>query len=141
MAVYAYYVTFRIRHPSIDPSALTRRFAMKPSRSWKVGKLRRLSNGRVLKTRNRDSLWSYSERYEGTSRDFFKRVERLAKRLRRHQRFLQEISASSGRCEMYVQLAGEKNIGASLHPDALRLLAELNILLSIEVFPHTKRSV
>jgi Domain of unknown function (DUF4279) len=135
MAGYFYRVIFRIRHPSIDPSALTRRFAMKPSRSWKVGKLRRLPNGRVLKTRNRDSLWSYSEDYEGRSRKFLKRVERLANRLKRHKTFLHEISASGGQCEMYVQLPGAKNTGDSVQPATLRLLAELNILLSIEVFP------
>jgi|HubBroStandDraft_4_1064222.scaffolds.fasta_scaffold287419_1 hypothetical protein len=136
MAGYFYRVIFRIRHPSIDPSALTRRFAMKPSRSWKVGKLRRLPNGRVLKTRNTDSLWSYSEDYEGRSKKFFKTVERLANRLKRHKTFLHEISVSGGRCEMYVQLPGAKNIGDTIQPAMLRLLAELNILLSVEVFPH-----
>jgi hypothetical protein len=135
MAGYYYKVIFRIRHPSIDPSALTRRFAMKPSRSWKVGKLRRLPNGRVLKTRNTDSLWSYSERYEGRSKRFFKRVERLADRLKRHKILLHEISASGGRCEMYVQLPGAKNAGDTVQPATLRLLADLNIRLSIEVFP------
>jgi hypothetical protein len=136
MAGYFYRVIFRIRHPSIDPSAVTRRFAMKPSRSWKAGKLRRLPNGRVLKTRNTDSLWSYSEDYEGRSKKFLKRVERLANRLKRHKTFLHEMSASGGRCEMYIQLPGTKNIGDSVQPATLRLLAELDILLSIEVFPH-----
>jgi hypothetical protein len=135
MAAFRYNVIFRIRHPSIDPRKLTRRFAMKPHRSWKLGELRSLPSGRVLKTRNRDSRWSYSEDYEGRSKKFFKRVERLANRLKRHKTFLHEISASGGQCEMYVQLPGAKNTGDSVQPATLRLLAELNILLSIEVFP------
>jgi hypothetical protein len=135
MAGYYYNVIFRVRHPSVDPSALTRRFAMKPSRSWKVGKLRRLPNGRVLKTRNTDSLWSYSERYEGKSKKFFKRAERLVNRLKPHKTFLHEISASGGRCEIYVQLPGARNSGDTVQPATLRLLADLNIRLSIEVFP------
>jgi hypothetical protein len=135
MAGYYYNVIFRVRHPSIDPSALTRRFEMKPHRFWEQGELRTLPNGRVLKTRNTDSVWSYSEDYDGRSRNFFKRVERLANRLKRHKTFLHEISASGGRCEMYVQLPGAKNSGDTVEPATLRLLADLNIRLSIEVFP------
>ena len=133
---YPYFVLFRIKHPSIDPRELTSRFMMTPHRSWKVGERRILPNGRVLNTCNKDSFWSYQERYEGASRNFFKKADRLANRLKPHEGFLHEISATGGKCEIYIQLPGTKNIGDSLEPQTLRLLAELGIFLSIEVFPH-----
>src|SRR5579863_3128151 len=134
MRPYSYNIIFRIRHPSIDPDELTKRLRMKPHRSWKVGELRILPNGRVLKTRNRDSFWSCSEDYEGTVRTFFGKVDRLANRLKRHKAFLHQISAESGKCEIYIQLHGDKNIGDTLPPKTLALLADLNIFLSVEVF-------
>jgi len=138
LAGYAYNVSFRIRHLSIDPRELTRRFAMKPRWSWKSGELRTLPDGRVLKNRKKDSYWCYSEHYAGRSKNFFKRVGRLANRLKRHKAFLQKITESGGRCEIYVQLPGAKNIGDSLGPKALQLLAELDILLSVEIFPDMR---
>lgn len=132
--MYSYNIIFRIEHPSIDPSELTKQFAMKPDQFWKIGELRTLPNGRVLKTRNRDSFWSCSEKYEGKSRTFFDKVDRLASRLKRHKAFLDRISATSGKCESYIQLHGDKNIGDTLSPETLALLADLNIFLSVEVF-------
>jgi hypothetical protein len=138
VAGYAYNVSFRITHPSIDPRELTRRFAMKPRWSWKSGELLTFPSGRVLKTPKKDSYWCYSEHYEGRSKNFFRRVGRLANRLKLHKIFLQKITESGGRCEIYVQLPGAKNIGDSLSPKALQLLADLDILLSVEVFPDMR---
>jgi len=108
---------------------------MKPDRFWNTGEFRTLPNGRVLKTRNKDSFWSCCEKYEGKARNFFAGVDRLANRLKRHRAFLHHIPASSGKSEIYVQLHGWKNTGDTPSPKTLKLLADLNILLSIEVFP------
>lgn len=134
MGTHSYNIIFRIRHPSIDPGELTRRLGVKPDQFWKIGELRTLPNGRVLKTRNRDSFWSRSEKYEGKSRTFFDKVDRLASRLKRHKAFLDRITATSGKCEIYIQLHGDKNVGDTLSPETLALLADLNIFLSVEVF-------
>src|SRR5712692_4525972 len=75
------------------------------------------------------------EDYRGNSRNFFKKVDRLAHRLKPHKAFLHEISASGGKSEIYIQLPGTLNVGDSLDPRTLGLLAELNVLLSVEVFP------
>jgi hypothetical protein len=135
MHPYSYNIIFRIRHPSIDPDKLTKRFRMKPHRFWKVGEFRRFPHGDVLKTRNKDSFWSCSEDYVGKVRTFFGKVDRLANRLKRHKAFLHQISAASGKSEIYIQLHGDENIGDTLSPKTLALLAELNIFLSVEVFP------
>jgi hypothetical protein len=111
---------------------------MKPDLFWKIGERRVAPNGRVLKGRYTESLWTYREKYEGTSRNFFKKVDGIASRLKPHRAFLQKVSATGGKCEMYVQLSGAMNIGDSLRAPTLRLLGELDILLSVEVFPDWK---
>lgn len=135
MVEYSYRVILRIRHPSIDPCEITMKLAMKPHRFWKVGDRRATPAGRALKGHYPDSLWSHHEKYKGRSKNFFKRVDRLAKQLKLHTAFLHDISASGGQSEIYIQLPGSINIGDSLHPNTLRLLADLDILLSVEVFP------
>jgi hypothetical protein len=138
MTDYYYRIIFRIRHPSIDPGALTKKLRMTPRHFGKVGEYRILPNGDVLKTRNKDTFWSYRDEYRGRSRNFFKRVERLANNLKPHRAFLHEISTAGGKCEIYVQLPGITNIGDSLYPQALQILAELDIVLSVELFPDWK---
>lgn len=118
---------------------MTKKFTMKPDLIWKAGEPRVALNGRVLKGIYTENLWSCLEKYEGTSRNFFKRVDSIACRLKPHRAFLRKVSATGGRCEMYVQLSGATNIGDSLHPPTLRLLGGLYILLSIEVFPSWKQ--
>jgi hypothetical protein len=137
---YSYCVIFRIRHPSIDPREITMKLGMKPHRFWKAGERRTTPGSRALKGNFPDSLWSHHDEYEGRSRNFFERVDRLAIRLEPHNAFLHDISASGGQCEIYIQLPGSMNIGDSVHPKTLRLLADLNILLSAEVFPNWKNT-
>jgi hypothetical protein len=128
-------ILFRVRHPNIDPSAITAALGMAPQRSWKVGDQRTAANGRLLKGNYDHTYWSYREEHPA-SKDFLQKVGLLAERLKLHASFLRQLTASGGSCEIYVQLSGLINDGDSLAPSALRLLSELDITLSIEVFPN-----
>jgi hypothetical protein len=136
MTKYVYNIIFRVAHPTIDPSEITAMLAMEPRRSWKVGERRTAPNGRALKGSYDASFWSYQQDYAGSSRSFFKEVEGLIARLNSHAAFLHDLSKAGGKCEIYVQLAGSRNIGDSLPPSMLKSLADLGIVLSLEVFPN-----
>jgi hypothetical protein len=136
MTDYFYRMVFRIRHPTIDPGVITTTLAMEPHRSWKVGESRTAPNGRALDGHRDDSFWSYREDYTNAAKAFFKEVDILVSRLKPHAAFLHELSAAGGKCEIYIQLPGSMNFGDSLHQSTLRSLADLGILLSLEVFPH-----
>jgi hypothetical protein len=135
MVNYAYRVIFRITHPTADPAELTSALGMEPNRTWKVGERKKAPNGRELEGIVSESFWSCGDKYLGQDRRFFDEVNRLTLHLKPHKAYLQNLFEAGGKCEIYVQLPGSVNIGDSLAPQTLRLLAELGILLSIEVFP------
>jgi hypothetical protein len=47
--------------------------SMKPDLFWKIGERGVAPNGRILRGRYTESLWSYRKKYEGTSRSFFRK--------------------------------------------------------------------
>ena len=50
-------VTFRIRHPSIDPAELSRQLGIEPQHAWRAGEPRRLESGEVGSGVYRETFW------------------------------------------------------------------------------------
>ncbi len=50
-------VTFRIRHPSIDPAELSRQLGIEPQHAWRAGEPRRLESGEIGSGAYRETFW------------------------------------------------------------------------------------
>ncbi len=50
-------ISFRIRHPSIDPAELSRQLGIEPQHAWRAGEPRRLESGEVGSGVYRETFW------------------------------------------------------------------------------------
>jgi hypothetical protein len=123
-------VTFRMWHPDIDPSMVSARLSLTPTRSWRVGESRKNPDGHLLGGQYDRTYWAATvERSAGDS-DLESQLTTFLQRLDSHADFLHDIRRSGGEIEFFITL---KERGSTLSYVCLRRLADLNIDLSIDV--------
>jgi hypothetical protein len=123
-----------VRHPDIDPAAISSALGRTPYQAWQAGMPRRTPSGHPMPSVGRESYWICTTEIRG-QRNFFAALVEEADRLASCADFLHGIAAAGGRVGLVVSLPGGVNIGATLPHAALKRLAELPIDLGIEVFP------
>lgn len=123
-----------VRHPDIDPAAISAALGRTPYQAWQAGMPRRTPSGHPMPSVGRESYWICTTEIRG-QRNFFAALVEEADRLASCADFLHGIAAAGGRVGLVVSLPGGVNIGATLPHAALKRLAELPIDLGIEVFP------
>jgi len=129
-----YRVRLLIHHPNMDPSRITKALGITPHLSVMAGGERRTRTGAVLPGPHAFSIWSYSFSVEG-KRHFFSDVERMADTLEPHKDLLAEIDSSGGSINLIFDLPGDVNLGSELGWREMARLADLHVVLGIEVFP------
>ena len=60
MTPFKYAVSFRIKHPSIDPRKISAKLRLTPDTSWRAGEARKTPKGKPLKGRYNSTYWSYT---------------------------------------------------------------------------------
>ncbi len=123
-----------IKHPSCDPSEVTRELGLPPHLAHKVGDARQTPKGTPLPGTYRETVWSHAVRVTGERR-FFRSAEGLIGKLEERASFLQHLSETGGTVCLVFDLRGEHNVGAVLGWRSLARLAALRVDLSVEVFP------
>lgn len=123
-----------ICHPTLDPESFTSEIGVLPISSQRVGTPRKTPRGTELPGVYRESKWSCIWETEG-ARYFFTELRKIINMLLPHADLLKQVTTTGGSANLIVDLSGRSNIGDTLHASELRLLAELNIDLGIEVFP------
>jgi hypothetical protein len=140
-APYSYSVSLRIFHPSIDPGALTKTLALKPSNAWKAGEPRRTPRGQPLNGINRGSFWTarlIQKRYATTPRRSLEAaLASEVKRLQKHRSLFRRIQKAGGRTELFVGIFGENgfNFGGELDTDLMGSLTKLGLSLGLDIYP------
>jgi hypothetical protein len=130
-------VSVRFKHPTMDLTFLSSVLEMPCFRSWTVGDLRQTPRGDLLTGVYKESYWVSRLEYPinnevgGFKEQLMLAIDRLAK----VQKTLRDLKASSGTIEIYLQLPGSINNGDTIDLPLLKKLVELEIDLSIEVFP------
>ena len=124
-----------IKHPNYDPDLITGQLKIAPTMTRAFGAPCKAPDGKLLSGTYKDSRWGWSTRVDG-KRNFFEDVAQLARRLKPHKEFLTALAETGGTTEIIVHLPGEANIGWTLPWSELGNLAELQVDLGIEVFPH-----
>lgn len=132
---YRFGIRLLIRHPTIDPSLISKKLNLTPQHFWRAGADRKTPQGDPLPGKYTDTMWGYSYEIEG-ARYFFKEVAAFAEKLKPHKVLLDSIIDTGGFVDLIVNLPGDINIGDNLDWRELQKLAELRVVLGIEVFPE-----
>lgn len=123
-----------VRHPTIEPAAITDEFGLEPHLAHAVGTDGVTPIGTKLPWKYKESIWGWSKHVR-RKRAFFDEVAKLALKLEKHQQFISALVAGGGTITAIVDLPGDENIGSVMSAADIRRLANLEIDLGIEVFP------
>jgi hypothetical protein len=148
--------SLRIRHPSIDPAALTREFGVEPEHSYRAGDQRALRSIAAQSTVHTESYWlgsldpfdwpqdlSYPgqatlqvalEQLRQTATDSFGWALSLSagRFLRTHADLLRRIAAEGGQVTLLVALSASEVGSFTLMPEVSRILGDLGVAVEFE---------
>jgi hypothetical protein len=141
MSEYEFTVSLRIRHPTIDPMAVTEALGIQPQHCWRAGQPRCDSAGAKLGGAHHDSYWMGRLMAEPQLSCSGVSVERVIlaalSHMRRAQAFLERLSDEGGVAELLVSLYARDVFRLELPPDALTLLGRLHFAVALDVHPHS----
>jgi hypothetical protein len=141
MDEYEFTISLRIRHPTMNPAAVTRELGIEPQHVWLAGDPRRGSEGEQLPGVYRESYWMarLMEQPQLSSRQCTVEsvLAQTASQLLRSLEFFNQISSEGGVSQLHVNLFARKNFGLDLSADSLAVLGRLRLAVAIDVHPHT----
>jgi len=139
MSQYEFTASLRMRHPSIDPAAITHALGIKPQHTWQSGTSRMGAGGESLEGLYRESYWM-GRLMEAPQLSGQVSVEDVLRdtlaNLRRSQAFLERIQNEGGVTELHVSLFARANFGLELPAATLALLGRLGVGVALEI--HTQ---
>ena len=133
-----YQISLSIRHPSMAPDAITAQLHMIPQYKWKRGERRKTPRGTVLPGVRNETRWRHVRPFV-QGRLFFDGVKAMLTTLEPNADFLSKVASEGGQVTILVNLPGYVNIGDVLDAATLKRLADLQVALSVEVFPTIQR--
>ena len=151
---YPFQLSLRVRHPSIDPAAISRELQIEPEHSFRAGDLRDASRSSAVTPVHVDSYWLATLDLEklllGTPETGL--VHKIAQHaptialgalepalslltsvLRRHAEFFRRIESEGGEVRLIVALSARKTRGFTLTPQLSKALSELRIPVDFEL--------
>jgi hypothetical protein len=154
---FPFELSLRIRHPSIDPAAITAALAIEPEHSFKVGEEHRSSRGAALKRSESYWLATLTDRNYPIKAQFLgSGVEDLVSQstaarammsnvswsivrwllalstIEREQSFFSRLRKEGGRATLLMQLSS--SVGTlTLSPETAKIISELSIELEMDV--------
>jgi hypothetical protein len=131
-------IVLLIKHPSIDPTVITKELKLDPYTCGMAGKPKMTPKGLPMPGIWQLSSWNHIFDYEG-DQDFFDEIERLLIQFAPHKNFFHKIAKEGGYSEIYLQLPGNINQGSSVKPSVLKLMADIELKFGVEVFPESDR--
>jgi hypothetical protein len=129
-STFAYAISLRVRHPTLDPALLTQTLHLEPLHSWRAGEPRRSVTGAALGGDHRESYWSAPLPGEGVGAAAFPLELFLGQQLvqlNRHREFLTRLQAESAQISLLIEFSPVENTVLTLSTSVSRKLADLNI--------------
>jgi len=140
MSDYEFTIALCVRHPTIDPSSITRSLGIEPQHSWRAGEVRRGPAGETVEGVYHQSYWTGRLMEEPQVSSEQTTVERLLlntlNQLRRSHDFLQELSTDGGSAELTVSLFARGVFRLDLSPETSALLGRLRLTIAFDIHPH-----
>jgi len=142
---YEFTISLRVRHPSIDPSAITEALGIEPQHTWRAGQPRRSETGETLDGDYRESYWMgrlmpMPELSSGESSVESVVLQTLAL-LRRAEPFLARLSTEGGIAELHISLYSRENFRLDFPAESLALLGRLGLAIALEIYPISPRNL
>jgi len=129
-----YGLCLRIYHPHLNPEEITNRLGLIPETAWMAGGRRQTPTGRLLDGVNNLSYWCHTfETADEIGPNEF--LSHIFKILLPNRDFFENAVSTDGRAELYFTIRRCENAGDILRFAILKNFVELNIDLSIELFP------
>ena len=139
MSEYEFTASLRMRHPRIDPAAITQTLGIKPQHTWQSGTPRVGPEGESLEGLYRESYWM-ARLMETPQLSGQVSVEAVLRdtlaNLRRSQAFLERIQAEGGVTELHVSLFARASFSLELPASTLALLGRLGVGVALDI--HTQ---
>jgi hypothetical protein len=145
MSDYEFTISLCIRHPTIDPSRITRSLGIEPQHSWKAGEPRRSPAGDELEGLYHQSYWTgrlMDEPQLSSERASVESVllQLLSQLSRSSYDFLQQLNADGGAAELVVSLFSRGVLRLDLSPESSALLGRLRLTIALDIHPHSPRT-
>ena len=138
----AYCLSLRIRHPSIDPTELSRAFALEPLHAFRAGDLRAARQGGLATAIAFESAPSDAIGVSQTARQRLGDMAAgnpglalsliVTQVLKAQAVLLTRLVAEGGDVTLLVELSTQTLQGFSLAPQTLRALADLAVTVNVE---------
>lgn len=151
---YPFQLSLRVRHPSIDPAAISRELQIEPEHSFRAGDLRDATRSMAVTPVHVESYWlatlDPTTLLAGTALvpEISPQTHAIALAavdsaltilitsvLRRHAQFFRRIESEGGEVRVIVALSARKTRGFTLTPHLSRALSDLRIPVDFE-FGH-----
>lgn len=154
-------VSLRIRHPSIDPTTISRELKIEPEHSFKAGEPRESTSGNVLTSLHAESYWlgslksvaapsplaGFADTRVGGTRERISRDRLQAANLtsltvaldacvltflKPHAEFIRRMQSEDGQVCLLVELSTKALSGFNLSPQLTRTVGELGIAIEFD---------
>ena len=144
-STYEFTISLCVRHPSIDPSAITEALGITPQHTWQAGQPRRGERGEVLDGDYRESYWmgrlmQAPELSSGESSVESVVLATLAL-LRRSEQFLERLRIEGGIAVLHVSLYARENFRLDFPAESLALLGRFGLAIALEIYPNSPRNL
>jgi hypothetical protein len=143
MSEYEFTASLRMRHPRIDPAAITQTLGIRPQHTWQSGTPRIGPEGESLEGLYRESYWM-ARLMETPQLSGQVSVEAVLRdtlaNLRRSQAFLERIQAEGGVTELHVSLFARASFSLELPASTLALLGRLGVGVALEIHTQSEQT-
>ena len=129
-----FFVALNIIHPSLDPDDISRELGLDPRNAHRVGAPRSTPTGQPLPGRYRDSRWRYQSSRGFKDDEVDDVIVELLNVLAPSRAFLRHMRSTGGRLSIILSFQGRGYVGSELPPNALAMMADLQLDLGIEFF-------
>jgi len=144
-SAYEFTISLRVRHPSIDPSAITEALGINPQHTWRAGQPRRNEAGEPLDGDYRESYWMgrlmQTPELSSDASSVESVVLNTLALLRRSEQFLARLSVEGGVAELHVSLYARENFRLDFPAESLTLLGRFGLAIALEIYPISPRSL
>jgi hypothetical protein len=150
-------ISLRIRHPSIDPGAISRELKVEPEYSFKAGEPRESGSGMAATALHAESYWlgSLSAVTAATSLVGFgsgtrasaarEKIQAVTAEsltialdaavisfLRQHADFIRRLQSEEGQASLLIELSTRSLSGFTLSPQFTRMVSDLGIAVELD---------
>jgi hypothetical protein len=136
--VATFSISLLFRHPSVDPASVTAALGVQPTTQARVGdNVRPAVDGTPRRGTERESAWGVRAKFYEKEPDIGELVTAFLQPFVAHAAFMRDLAAGSTVATIDLEFPGQFHFGGALEPAVLHTIADMGLMLGIEVFPDS----